>query len=87
MFVDSYNFVRKYTDQVMGLDDKRTRVRQPERADIWTTVPNPATWPYQPPTQWAQTSFCPEESGRCVKRTAPFYRLRSSLFIILLGCC
>jgi len=33
MFVDSYFFVRNYNDQVMGLDDQRTRVRQPERAD------------------------------------------------------
>jgi len=87
MFVDSYIFVRKYNDQVMGLDDQRTRVRQTKRANIWTAVPNLAMWPYQPSTLRVQTSFCPEERGRDVKGPASFHLLQSLLSTVLLDCC
>jgi len=39
MFIDSYIFVRKYNDQVMGLDDQRTRVRQPGEQTVEKPCP------------------------------------------------
>jgi len=39
LFVDFYIFVRKYNAQIMGLDDQRTRVRQPGEQTVELPCP------------------------------------------------